>query len=103
MTTKIRAEHQAEKISFANELLELYISGREGDKVPGTSTSYLPWLRGRVGIFYLLSAEQAWPHSLQAALTPLRTAFESRALSSYFRYAGQHFENNPQTLILNVH
>lgn len=68
---KIRAEHPPEKISFASELLELYISGREGEKVPCTSTSYLPWLRGRAGMFYFLSAEQAWLHSLQAVPTPL--------------------------------
>lgn len=101
--TKIRAEHLFEKISFANALLEFYITAREGEKVPCTSTSYLPWLSGRVGMFYLLSAEQAWLHFLQAALTAVRTAFESRSPELLFRYAGQQFANNPQALILGVH
>lgn len=83
--TKIRAEHLFEKVSFANALLDFSISGREGQKVPCTSTSSLPWLSGRKEMFYLLSAEQAWLHFLQAVLTPLGAALESRSPELLFQ------------------
>lgn len=83
--TKIRAEHLFEKVSFASALLEFSISGREGEKVPCTSTSSLPWLSGRKEMFYLLSAEQAWLHFLQAVLTPLGAALESRSPELLFQ------------------
>lgn len=89
------------KISFANALLELYLSGRERRCMH--STSYQPWLSGRVGMLYLLSAEQACLHCLQAALTPLRAMFESRSPELLFQICRSAPWNQPQTLILGVH
>lgn len=101
--TKIRAEHLFEKISFANALLEFFISGREGEKVPFASSSYLPWLSGRVGMFNLLSAEQAWLHFLQAALTPLRAAFESRSPELLFQVCRSALGKQPPSTDSGVH
>lgn len=69
---KVATKICAEKIGFTNALLELYISGREGPMHLHLLPALAKW---ESWMFYLLSAEQAWLHFLQAALTSLRAAF----------------------------